>query len=398
MPETRPLTDADADASRALGREAFGSSPARQTGAPPAFPAPGQHAVGVVDRGRLIAKAVGRDDLSWWHGSQVPTCGVAGVAVAAEHRGQGHLTTVMEALLADATTRGHQISTLFPTAPGIYRRLGYEVVTSLQTVEVPTSSLAQVAAPASGTTVHRARTADLPAVRAAYSTWAWAQNGPLTRTGACFPAAGPARDRAELDAVTGITLAEQGGQVVGYAAWRRGPGYGPDAVLHVDDLVVLTADAARALWRTLAGFASVTGTVRLRSSGDHLARLVLPSGAWQVVQEHPSMVRVHSPAALAVLSAGHHPLDLAFRVVGDPLGTLEGGWRLALREEGTTVTPIDPDGLPALSPHGLALAYAGSQPAANLRLAGHLRGGDRAFDRDLDLAFGGRRPHVLDYF
>ena len=51
-----------------------------------------------------------------------------------------------------------------------------------------------------------------------------------------------------------------------------------------------------------------------------------------------------------------------------------------------------------LTPHGLALLYAGAQSCANLRAAGHLRGGDLEQDLDWDALFGGRQLHIRDYF
>ena len=57
----------------------------------------------------------------------MPIAGIAAVAVRPEHRGSGLLAPLFAALLADARERGAVVSTLFPTAPGIYRRLGYEV-------------------------------------------------------------------------------------------------------------------------------------------------------------------------------------------------------------------------------------------------------------------------------
>ena len=51
-----------------------------------------------------------------------------------------------------------------------------------------------------------------------------------------------------------------------------------------------------------------------------------------------------------------------------------------------------------LTPHGLALLYAGTQACANLRTTGHLTGGDRADDRDWDAAFGGYQVHIRDFY
>ena len=332
-----------------------------------------------------------RHDASYWHGHEVPTCGVAGVAVAAEARGRGLLRGVLTAALAE---HGQAVSTLFPTAPGIYRGLGYEVVGSLDLVDLPTAALAAVRPP-DRTTVRRATAADLPALDAAYARWATTRNGPLTRTSACFPAAAEER----LGQVSGMTVAEDDGGTVGYATWTRGPGYGPDARLEVDDLVTLTPDAARALWRVLGSFASVAGTVRLRTSGDHPARLVLPTSTWTAVERYPYMARVH-PSALGTLAAGPDDgVALSLRVAGDPLGVLDGSWEVEVRPGGSTARRLpDDDRLPTLTPQGLALAYAGTLPSVDLRAGGHLVGGDDRTDAALDRVLRRRSPAILDYF
>ena len=88
-----------------------------------------------------MAKAIDRAFDSYFGGVAVPTSGIAGVTVAAESRGQGALTPLFDALLRAARDRGAVVSGLFPTAPRIYRRFGYEVVTDLETIELPTHVL-----------------------------------------------------------------------------------------------------------------------------------------------------------------------------------------------------------------------------------------------------------------
>lgn len=394
---TRPLTVDDFEESLRLGLEAFGDLPA---GTPPptaeGYPRPGRYGWGTFEDGELVARVVGNEFRSWFHGVEVPTCGVAGVTVVAERRGHGLLRALFTAMLEEAaTTRGEVISTLFPTAPGIYRRLGYEVVGSYDTVAVPTALLAGVAAPA-GVTTRRARLEDVPAVRATYDAWAAVQGGPLTRRTAAFPAT----DEELLADFTGITLAEDGsGRPVGYAMWNRGRGYGAEAAIDVDDLVALTPDGARALWRVLGSFGSVTGSVRVRTSGSDTTRLVLPFLEWDVVERHPYMLRVHDVAsALSALPlAGEGAVD--FRVEGDVLGTMDGGYRLRVGDGRATCERTEvADDSAVLTPQGIALLYAGDQSCGNLRLAGHLRGGAPAGDALLDALLGGRQLHIRDYF
>ena len=117
---TRPLTRDDFDQSVALIREAFGDLPPGAT--PPSaddFPRPGYHAFGTFDDGHLVARVVTREYHSWFGGSAVPTGGIAGVAVAAERRGEKLLDDLFRVVLDDGLReRGEAVSTLFCTAPG----------------------------------------------------------------------------------------------------------------------------------------------------------------------------------------------------------------------------------------------------------------------------------------
>ena len=82
---------------------------------------------------------------------------------------------------------------------------------------------------------------------------------------------------------------------------------------------------------------------------------------------------------------------------------LEGAWTLTV-SDGVTHLEHDPVAVedahherPVLSPNGLALLYAGAQPAGNLRFAGHLTG-DAAHDDVLTALFASRPLHTRDYF
>src|SRR4051812_19701516 len=141
----RPLGPDDARASRRLSWEAFGVPPGADEASPPAAYRQGMSYLGLFSRGdrdALVAQVADRDYESWFGGARVPTSGVAAVTVAAEHRGRGHLAPLFIELLEFARNRGAAISTLFPTAPNIYRRFGFEIVGELTTLEVDTADLA----------------------------------------------------------------------------------------------------------------------------------------------------------------------------------------------------------------------------------------------------------------
>ncbi|MEN8673043.1 GNAT family N-acetyltransferase [Nocardioides sp.] len=394
-----PVDPADHAAQFRLGAEAFGAPPYPATVPdPPTTRPPGREVWGAFDGGTLLARVAAHSYESWWHGRRLATSGIAGVTVAPEHRGEGLLHPLFQAVLEAAAGREEAVSTLYPTANGIYRSLGYELVASYDTVEIPTHELTGVRAPAT-TRTQRAQVADIASVRALYDAWASAQNGPLTRTGPRFATT----DAELLAGVTGVSLAVDGDEVVGFATWDRGEDYDPaTSVIEVHDLVATSLDGYRALWRMFASYSSVVGRLHLSTSGDDAARLVLPTSTWRVVSRHPYMLRVSDPAA-ALTSArlalpGLAPTRVAFAVAGDRLGRADGCYTLHLGSEPGICERVAPqDDVPTFTTQGLALAFAGAQSCANLRLVGHLTGPD-THDRLLDAVLGGRPLHVRDYF
>lgn len=384
---TRLLGNDDWTEALRLGAEAFGGK--RPDTAPESWPPPGQTGWGTFVGERMVARLAGRDYHSWFDGVQVPTLGVAGVCVEAEHRGQGLLRELFARLLADSDA---PISTLFPTASGIYRGFGYEVVGALRVLEAPTARLAGVRRPDQVTT-RRATKNDLPAVEACWARWASAQNGPLTRTGPLFDIEDLLND------VTGTSLAiDADGEVIGFATWDRGTGYDRAATLRVHDLVADTADAARALWQMLASFGSVTGQVRLTTSGEDTTLLQLPSATWQETHVDPYMLRILDVSEAFSLRRPSAAIraDLAFGVRGDRLGLIDGDYRL-LASDGTVECSRALAADRIYTPAGIALAYAGTQNSANLRRAGLLTG-PTDDDPVWDALLGGRQFHVRDYF
>lgn len=418
--QLRRLGRDDKDASLRLSREAFGGgappTPPPAPGAPassePAqdetWPADGVTSFGALDGGELVAKANGRAYESVFHGRRVATCGVAGVTVAAEYRGSGLLRELLRAVVADGLDRGAVISTLFPTAPGIYRGFGWELVGELTGVAVPTAALAQVRRPA-GVRTRRATARDFPAVRDCYARWTSVRNGPLTRDGALFPADADAW-LAEFTAVT-LAVADRpngGEEVQGVLAWQRGQGYGPEATITADDLFWTTAAARDALLATLGTFASVTGTTRIETSGTAELDLALPMTATQIVHRAPYMLRVIDvPGALAAVSPAPEITGATtFAVAGDDLAGTDGSYRLDITDSALSCERLEaPTGEAALTftPRGLALTWAGVLPvqsvvAAGLATARSDGDGARTAYGLWDTLGLSRPVHIRDYF
>ena len=356
---------------------------------------PGFTWFGAFDSDVLAARIVDREFESWFGGVRLPTCGIAGVTVAAEYRGQGLLTPLFAETLRHAKQRGSLISGLFPTATRIYRRFGYELIADYTAVEVRTQALAAVMPPESVRT-RRAGVKDFDAVRDVYDAWASGQNGPLTRRGVSFTATA----EQFLESFTGVTLALDEANVVrGFASWSRGQGYGEKAVIEVADLLATTGEAYRALLAALGSFVTVTPPLRIDTSGDDLARLFLPGVEWRVAQSSPYMIKILDIGG--ALSALRYPAGMTvvldFSVANDFLPENNGSYRLEVAG-GEARCSADGGGNRVFTPQGLALLFGGVQSCTNLRAAGHLWGGDVDQDLDWDALFGGRQQHIRDYY
>ncbi|MCH8614266.1 GNAT family N-acetyltransferase [Arsenicicoccus dermatophilus] len=397
---TRLLGPDDAAASARLGSEAFGYP---DPGPDEQLPDPGRGGrtwVGTVEGDDLVARACALPYRTWWGGREVPTAGVASVAVRLEERGAGSLAPVLDQLHDRARERGDVLSLLFPTAPAIYRRFGYETVTSYDQVELLTRELqdARTVASTDQVRLRRAGAGDYDVVRAVYTAWASAQDGPLTRTGALFAADGATF----LERLEGarVTLAEEHGQVTGYAIWRRTDGY-HGGTTQVEDLVATSPGAYAVLLRHLGTSHHVAPRTTLWTSGADVVRTFLPGTTWRGIDCRPAMLAVLD--VVGALEARGYPehlrADLAFAVTGPEPVAGSYVLRVAAGRARCTRTeqPAGRDGIRTLDPRGLALAFAGAQPSSAQRATGLLSGptGD---DERWDALGGGRQVHVRDYF
>jgi predicted acetyltransferase len=357
---------------------------------------PGRRTLGVFDpAGRMVAKAVDREQGQWFGGRIVPASGVAGVATAAELRGRGLGRLVLTALLRDAKERGAVISTLFDTTPGPYRALGWEEVGALVHYRMRTRVLAEIR-PDAATTLRPATEADVPAVEEVYRTVARTGTAMMERSGPAFGTT-PAQLLADYHGVT--VAVDDSGAVVGYASWDRGPGYDASGKLTVDDLIGLTPGATRSLLAMLGGWASVAPTVVIRLGIADPAWSLLARGDATPESANPWMLRVID-AAGAVAARGwprHLTGEVDLELTDDVCPWHQGRHRLVLSGGNGRLEPGGA-GAVRLTPRGLAAWYAGAATPQQLRRSGFLTGGDADTDDLLRTATAGSPPTLHDYF
>jgi predicted acetyltransferase len=391
--DVRALRDEDMAAAWNLGSTTFGY---RDKEMPEGWTSdsPGRHTLGVFDdSGRLVAKAVDREQGQWFGGRLVPTSGVAGVTVVPEIRGQGLGRLVLTSLLAAARDRGAVISTLYPTTPFPYRALGWEDVGTLTFTAFPATAFA-TARPAAGYTLRPATEEDVPAIHSLYRAMAQAGTGLMERSGVLFQGD-------LLTSFHGVTVAiGPSGLVEGYASWDRGPGYNADGKVTVYDLIGFTPGAISTLLAMLARWASVAPTVVMRLSDPDTVRLFVSSMLGKIDYSNTWMLRViDAPGAVAARGwprylTGSVPLELEDAEC--PWNA--GAYRLEIEGGQAKLSPGSPTREGAtLTARGLSLWYAGAADAAQLRRAGLLRG-DTSGDEFLQAATAGPKPALLDYF
>ncbi|WCN78648.1 GNAT family N-acetyltransferase [Micromonospora sp. LH3U1] len=397
MPATahvRELTADDLDAAWELGRFAFGSDPQRPANASAVVPGLTRYGA-FDDAGRLVGKAVDLHHDQWWSGRAVPAADVAGVAVAPEARGRGVARAMLTALLAGARDRGAAISALYPTVAAPYRACGWEAAGVLRTVDLATASLPRHR-PASHLAVRAGTPADLSAVADLYERVTRHRNGMLTRRGELF-------DFFAADGGLpgdGLTLVEDDGNLVGYATWQRGRGYGADSVLTVDEALAVTAEAARELVGVLGSWASVAPTLRLCPlDGD----AVSPHLPLESARDHERDLWMHRPVDVArAVSARGWPAHARGAVdfaLADPLAEWNTGtWRLSVADGAAELTRISGEADLRLDVRGFALLYAGAAHARSVAQAGLLHHGAGVDPAALDLLVAGGPAQLLDYF
>ncbi len=355
---------------------------------------PGRKSLGMFDEGgRLVAKAVDRAQGQWFGGRVVPTSGIAGVAVQPEVRGRGLVRQVLTQVLRHARDRGAVISTLFPTTPFPYRRLGWEEVGALTYYAMPTGSLAAARASA-GVTLRPATEADVAAIKGLYADVARESTGLMDREGPLFAG------NSLLGSFDGLTVAAGlDGTPIGYTSWNRGPRYDASGKVTVYDLIGATREATDTMLAMLGTWASVAPTTVMRLSTPDPAWFTLNTKAARVESRDPWMLRIVD-AAGAIAARGwpeHLDAQIDLYLSDSECPWNEGPHRLVLAGGQGKLEPGG-TGEVRLDPRGLALWYAGAVSTTIIERTGTLSGGSPRTKKIMDSATMGPQPTLLDYF
>ncbi|MEO5745373.1 MAG: GNAT family N-acetyltransferase [Terracoccus sp.] len=346
-----------------------------------------------------------------WGGRHLPMGGVAGVYVDPVARGRGVASLLGRALVERMAELGDLVSCLYPTAPTLYRGVGYEFGGAQTRFTYAADALRSLRSAGADVNVRAARPEDADRFEAL------------------------ARDHQQQHRLSGPMLASAqtwrsrlaDAEMIHYLADDGFVAYSlVDGVLTVESLVARSPGTAAALWSVVGSGSSAAPVVEAWL--DPRDPVALVAGAMPDARVHtvPWMLRVVDLAG-AVVARGFAPGLTASATVAvtDPdapanAGTwviaVSGGRGTAVLQQPSTVPDrtTDPrssghfrtapgpaassfDAEPVrLEPRGLAALWCG-WTLARLRQAGLAAGGSTADDGALDSIFAGQ-PFMTEYF
>ncbi|MEU2713587.1 GNAT family N-acetyltransferase [Streptomyces sp. NPDC007205] len=313
-------------------------------------------------------------------GAVVPTAGVTMVSVAATHRRRGILTSMMRRLLDDAHDRGEPLAALFASEPAIYGRFGYGTATYQLNAEIDTGRVT-LALPA-GTDEVRLRYAPpadvLKECEAVYAALVPRRPGMLLRQPGWEQAGllDPDRGRNGASALQCV-VAEQDGEVTGYARFRTKEGWGPgghDGTVTLEDLAALDPATEAALWRFLFGIDLMTTlTVRGRPVDEAWQHLVSDIRRCRPRLRDAGHLRLVDVGAALSARTYLAPVDVVLDVEDTFCPWNAGRWRLTGDAEGASCERTSDTAELVLSVRELGAACLGGVSLLSLAGAGRVR-------------------------
>ncbi|MFE6165637.1 GNAT family N-acetyltransferase [Streptomyces sp. NPDC056486] len=328
-------------------------------------------------------------------GSLVDAAGVTMVSVAATHRRQGILTSMMRRQLDDVRAKGDSLAVLTASEPDIYGRFGYGAATQAMTAEIDTARVRlTVPTGTDDVRLRYAKPADVhEACEALYARRVSERPGMLARQPGWerLGLLDPESERHGASALQCV-VAERDGELVGYARYSVKPDWamaGPKGTVRLRDLEAVDPAANAALWRFLFGI-DLTSTVEAHSRpvDDAVLHLVSDMRRCQIQVRDSLHVRLVEVGAALEARTYRAPVNLVLDVEDAFCPWNEGRWRLKGDLKGAICERTEDDADLALSVRDLGSAYLGGFSLMSLAAAGRVRELRPGALAEASLAFG----------
>lgn len=404
IPALRTATPADHAELSALSGQAFAvAAPTFDPATRPQLIADDRRVLAEAD-GRVVAHAGAWQFGQWFGGGRLACAGVAGVAVAPEHRGTGLGSVVLTRLLHLARDSGDVIASLYPMNHRFYRSLGFELSSVRSQDRIPTRELVRLRPPDGAlpeqTFIRPALTCDLAGIEQLMRRRAQRGNGLLDHD-----ARWSARYAGDRSGATYAWVAlDPVGTVCGYlqvehlAATEPGESF----ALAVTDLAADEVAVVARLWRLVGG----------DHPGARSAEAFLPDGCLPRLRCESGIVPVSRLTQMsrildvekALLSRGWPAGtggEVLLRITDPMFAGNSGPLRLAVRDG---VADLDRNPPPA-GRRGIEVGIAtlsslltGYLDPATAAWSGLLPGATDADVAALRLLFSGPSPQTVEYF
>jgi predicted acetyltransferase len=325
-----------------------------------------------------------------WGGRHLPMGGVAGVYVEPSARGRGVATLLMRALITRMGELGDVVSCLFPTAPVLYRGVGYEVGGSHPRRAYAAHAVRAMRSLGAGLRPRPAGPDDAELVHEVVRDHQVRHR----LSGPKLPSVATWREQLADPDLIHYVLDGRGGTARGFVAYGLS-----EETLTVEELVGETPEASAALWGVVGSGSSTAPTVASYLDPRDAGLLQVEAFFEEEVRDLPWMFRVVDlVAAVAARGFSPHVTATAELAVTDPEAPAnDGTWRITVGHgRGEAGPAAYGEGLVRLGPRGLAALWCG-WTVSRLRQAGLATGGTPEGDAALDAIFAGA-PFMTEYF
>lgn len=343
-------------------------------------------ALGQTIVGGLVQLPMGQ----FFGGRSVPMVGIAGVAVAPEHRGRRAALSLMQSSVRELAARGVALSTLYPATQTLYRAAGYEQAgTRFRYLLVPR----ELPVLDRELELRQLTDADRAAVERVYTLHAATADGWLDRGAYIW-------DRVR---------APRSGKAFGYGAFVNGEleGYlyilqrhttGARYELTLGDVVALSPRAGRRLLTFLADHRSLGENLVWHGGPADSLLALLPEQRYRMTLVDQWMLRITN--VQAALEARGYPvgvqLSLELELADPDVAGNAGLWRLEVAD-GRGQLRRGGRGTLRAGIRGLAALYSGYLDPRALCRAGLIDGEDEDLERARSV-FSGPSPGMPDTF
>ncbi len=385
----RLLTDADEPAFKRAQGLAFGADPER---IPDWWELAGRDNVYVFERDSAVRGGLVDVPMGLWVGGErVPLHGVAGVAVAPEHRGQGVGRAMMAAYLERVAVHA-PLSALYASARSLYRGVGYAIAGHRNVARGPTERFGSI-----GTRDARWRPLEasdhdaLVAIRHEDGAIRPVDldRGPYIWS-RVWEHRGKPNDGFVHEGPDGIDAWVVLKQSPADAGWLK---------IEVVDRHARTPEALRHVAGFLARYGSMARTIEVPCSPvDPLIDALPEHSDLSIEVFEPWLIRICDVRAALEQRGWSDALDvtLDLEVHDDVLRDNNGRFRVRIRN-GEARVQAGSDGRIAMDVRALGSLYTGHSDPWSLRLRGELRAADEHL-APLAAAFAGPAPALTDFF